>query len=112
MTKLFIGSLPYSVTGDQLNQLFAQYGTVASASVINDKFTGRSRGFGFVEMENDEEAQKAIEALNGYEMEDRKIFVSVARPREERPQGQGQGGFRRDNDRRDNRGGGGFRDRR
>lgn len=107
MTKLFVGSLSYDVTSQQLNDLFAQFGAVVSASVVNDKFTGRSRGFGFVEMQNDEEAQKAIQELNETELEGRKIFVSVAKPREERPQG-GGGGFHQDRDRRDNRGGGGF----
>lgn len=111
MTKLFVGSLSYNVTSQQLNDLFAQFGAVVSASVVNDKFTGRSRGFGFVEMQNDEEAQKAISELNETEFDGRKIFVSVAKPREERPQG-GGGGFRQDRDRRDNRGGGFGRDRR
>ncbi len=99
MTKLFVGGLPYAITNQQLNDLFAEHGAVTSASIVTDKFSGQSKGFGFVEMTNDDEAQKAIEALNGYALEGRSIGVSVARPREDRPQG---GGFNRDN-----RGGGG-----
>lgn len=87
MTKLFVGGLPYTVTDKELNDLFGPIGQILSAVVIMDKFTGRSKGFGFVEMQNDEEAQKAISELNGYQMEGRAIAVSVARPREERPQG-------------------------
>ena len=93
MTKLFVGGLPYAVTSQQLNDLFAAHGAITSASVVTDKFSGQSKGFGFVEMENDDEAEKAIEALNGYNLDGRNIGVSVARPREERP----QGGFNRDN---------------
>jgi cold-inducible RNA-binding protein len=105
MTKLFVGSLPFSTTSDQLGQMFSQYGSVASATVIMDKFTGRSRGFGFVEMENDAEAQEAIKSLNGSQIEGRSIVVSVAKPKEDRPS---HDDFRRD----DHRGGGGFRDNR
>ncbi len=94
MTKLFVGGLPYSVTSDELKDIFAPFGAILSATVVNDKFTGRSRGFGFVEMDSDEEAQKAIQNLNESEVSGRKIVVSVAKPREERPS---QGGFRRDN---------------
>ena len=78
--KLFVGSLPFSTTSDQLQAMFAAAGTVVSANVIMDKMTGRSRGFGFVEMSSDEEAKAAIEKLNGTEVEGRKIFVSEARP--------------------------------
>lgn len=94
MTKLFVGSLPYTTTSQQLNELFASFGQIATATVVTDKFTGQSRGFGFVEMESDEEAQKAIQELNGYEMGGRKLVVSVARPKEDRPQGD-RGGFDR-----------------
>lgn len=94
MTKIFVGSLPYTTTNEELADLFKSFGQVATATVVMDKFTGRSRGFGFVEMPNDEEAQKAISELNGYKLGDRALAVSVARPREERPQG---GGFSRDN---------------
>lgn len=107
MTKIFVGSLPYTTTDQGLRELFSSFGQVASATVIMDKFTGRSRGFGFVEMPNDEEAQKAIRELNGYQMDGRPLAVSVAKPREERPQsgGYNQGGFRRDDRRGDFRGG-------
>jgi len=82
--KLFVGSLPWAIDNAQLEQLFSQFGKVISAQVLKDRETGRSRGFGFVEMSSDEEAQKAIEALNGSDMEGRKIVVNVARPRADR----------------------------
>jgi RNA recognition motif-containing protein len=78
--KLFVGNLNYTVTGDDLKALFASAGTVADAVVISDKMTGRSRGFGFVEMSSDEEAKKAIETLNGSDLKGRKINVNEARP--------------------------------
>lgn len=78
--KLFIGNLPYSLTNDALADVFAQVGTVESATVILDKFSGRSKGFGFVEMSSEEEAQKAIETLNGTEVEGRALVVNEARP--------------------------------
>lgn len=114
MTKIFVGSLPYTMQNQELSELFASFGKVSTATVIMDKFTGQSRGFGFVEMESDEEAQKAISELNGYKVGDRELACSVARPREERPAG---GGFGRDNNRggfdRNRGGSGGFnRDRR
>lgn len=84
ITKLFVGSLPWAVDDQKLGDLFSQFGNVASAVVLKDRMTGRSRGFGFVEMENDEEAQKALEALNNSDMDGRKIVVNVARPREDR----------------------------
>lgn len=102
MTKLFVGGLPYAVTNDELKGMFDQFGEVLSASIVTDKFTGQSKGFGFVEMSDDNAAQTAIKELDGSEMNGRKIGVSVARPREDRPQRDG-GGFRRD----DHRGGGG-----
>ena len=80
--KLFVGSLPWSVDDAKLGEIFSQFGTVASASVLKDRETGRSRGFGFVEMSTDEEAQAAINGLNNTEIEGRKIIVNVARPRE------------------------------
>ena len=84
--KLFIGSLPYSVRDEQLKAHFEKMGEVSSASVVMDKFNrDRSRGFGFVEMPNDEEAQKAIDELNGKELEGREITVSEARPKEDKP---------------------------
>lgn len=82
MTKLFVGGLPYSIDNQKLNELFAQFGQVISAMVITDKFTSQSKGFGFVEM-SDEDAKKAISALDGTELDGRKIGVSVARPRED-----------------------------
>ncbi len=82
--NIYVGNLPYDTTGDDLVQLFQTYGTVTSGQVIIDKFSGRSRGFGFVEMANDDEAQAAIEALNGTSYGNRPLTVNEARPREER----------------------------
>jgi RNA recognition motif-containing protein len=86
MANLFVGNLPYQTTSDQLAQMFAPAGTVVSAKVITDKYSGRSRGFGFVEMSSDEENKKAIEMFNGKDFEGRALVVNEARPREERPQ--------------------------
>ena len=83
-TKLYVGSLPYSTTDAQLTDLFAQYGAVTSAKVIMDKFTGQSRGFGFVEMATSEEAKRAIESLNGTKLEQRTLVVNEAKPQEKR----------------------------
>lgn len=82
--KLFVGGIPYTTTDDQLKEFFSQVGTVASAQIITDKFSGRSKGFGFVEMSSDEEANKAIETLNGTELEGRSIAVNEARPKTDR----------------------------
>lgn len=79
-TKLFVGNLEYTVTGDDLKDLFSQAGTVVDAVVISDKMTGRSRGFGFVEMSSDEEAKAAVEKVNGADLKGRKINVNEARP--------------------------------
>lgn len=79
-TKLFVGNLPYATTGDDLRAAFSKVGKVADANVVSDKATGRSRGFGFVEMGSEEDAKKAVEELNGSELDGRKIFVSEARP--------------------------------
>ena len=84
-TNLFVGNLPYSMDSDKLGQLFAQAGQVVSAKVISDKYSGRSRGFGFVEMTTDEETKKAIELLNGKDVDGRALVVNEARPREDRP---------------------------
>lgn len=84
-TKLFIGSLAWATNDDSLKDFFSQAGTVQSANVIVDRETNRSKGFGFVEMSSDEEAKKAIDELNGKELDGRPIVVSEARPREERP---------------------------
>ncbi len=83
--KLFVGSLSWGVTDDMLSDFFAQAGTVTSAKVIMDRDSGRSKGFGFVEMSSDDEAKKAVDELNGKELDGRAVNVSEARPREERP---------------------------
>jgi RNA recognition motif-containing protein len=88
-TKLFVGKLSFNTTDDSLEALFAQYGTVVSASIATDRETRRSRGFGFVEMEDDAAAQTAIKELDGKVFEDREIVVNVAQPREDRPRGGG-----------------------
>jgi RNA recognition motif-containing protein len=90
--KLYVGGLPYAVTEDKLQEIFSAHGTVESARVITDRFTGRSRGFGFVEMSSEEEAQTAIDALNGSDLEGRSLTVNEARPQENR--GGGGGGDR------------------
>jgi RNA recognition motif-containing protein len=89
--KLYVGSLSYGVTDDQLRDFFAQAGTVESAQVVMDRMSGRSRGFGFVEMATDEEAQRAIETLNGQELDGRALMVNEARPMSDRPQRSGGG---------------------
>ena len=86
-TKLFVGNLPFSTTDADLKALFGQIGEVMSANVIMDKFTGRSRGFGFVEMTNNQEAQTAIERFNGHEMQGRALTVNEAKPQEPRSGG-------------------------
>ncbi len=90
--KLYVGGLPYSVTEDKLQEIFSAHGTVESARVITDRFTGRSRGFGFVEMSNEEEAQTAIDSLNGSDLDGRSLTVNEARPQENRGGGGGGGG--------------------
>jgi len=105
--RLFVGSLPYETTDQQLQELFAACGTVASAKVIMDKMSGRSKGFGFVEMGTDEEAKAAVEKLNGSALGSRKIVVNEARPMEDRKGG--GGGYNRGGGNRDGGyGGGGF----
>lgn len=108
-SKIYVGGLPYSATEQELNSLFATHGNVESARVITDKFTGQSRGFGFVEMSSGEEASKAISALNGTQMGGRTLTVNEAKPQEPRSGGGGgdrggRGGF-------GGGGGGGNRDR-
>ncbi len=100
--KLYVGGLPYSVTDQELEELFAEHGTVESARVITDRVTGRSRGFGFVEMSTPAEAETASQELNGAQLQGRSLVVNEARQREERGPGGGGGG---------RRGGGGGRDR-
>ncbi len=97
--KLYVGGLPYSVTDGTLQEIFAAHGTVESATVIMDRMSGRSKGFGFVEMSSQEEAQAAIDKLNGTDLEGRNITVNEAKPRQ--PRSGGGGGY----------GGGGGRDR-
>jgi RNA recognition motif-containing protein len=91
-SKIYVGGLPYSATEQELSDLFGRHGSVASARIITDKFTGQSRGFGFVEMSSDAEAQAAVAALNGAEMGGRTLTVNEARPQEPRTGG-GGGGF-------------------
>jgi cold-inducible RNA-binding protein len=98
--NIYVGNLSWGVDNNELQQLFGEFGPVKSANLIEDRETGRSKGFGFVEMENTADGEKAIEALNGKDIDGRSLTVNVARPREERPP-------RRDNDRNDRRGGGG-----
>jgi RNA recognition motif-containing protein len=85
--KLYVGNLPYSVTEDQLRALFSEMGEVSDVALITDQDTGRSKGFGFVEMATDEGAEAAINSLNGYTLQNRNIVVDVARPREQRTDG-------------------------
>ena len=89
--KLYVGNLSYGVDSSELEQMFGAHGTVVSAQIINDRDTGRSKGFGFVEMGTDEEAQAAIAALNGQDHNGRALTVNEARPREERSGGGGGG---------------------
>ncbi|MBA3711473.1 MAG: RNA-binding protein [Pyrinomonadaceae bacterium] len=98
--KLYVGNLSFQTSGEDLQQLFAQAGTVESASVVEDRETGRSRGFGFVEMSTNEEGQAAIQQFNGKEVNGRSLTVNEARPREDRGGNRGGGGG-------GNRGGGG-----
>lgn len=102
--KLYVGGLPYSTTEDELRDAFAQCGSVASASIIMDRMSGRSKGFGFVEMSSDDDAQKAIDMWNGKEFGGRTLTVNEARPMEPRQGGGGGGGFRGGN----GGGGGGY----
>jgi len=90
--KLYVGGLSYDTTEETLKEFFSQAGTVESATIITDKMSGRSKGFGFVEMSNEDEARKAIETLNGKELDGRTITVAEARPQEFRPR---SGGFNR-----------------
>ena len=90
--KLFVGNLSFNTTENDLQDAFAAHGTVVEASIMVDRMTARPRGFGFVTMSSEEEAQKAIDALNGQELDGRALTVNVARPREERAGGGGGGG--------------------
>ncbi len=92
MKKLYVGNLPFSMSNDDLRNLFEQHGSVSSANIIQDRETGRSRGFGFVEMDSDSDASSAIESVNGHDCDGRPLVVNEAKPREERS---GGGGGRR-----------------
>ena len=93
--RLYVGGLPWAATQDEIREAFEKVGAVTSATIVTDKFTGRSRGFGFVEMANDDEARKAIETLNGKDFGGRTLTVNEAKPMGERPPRQegGRGGF-------------------
>ncbi len=103
-TRLYVGNLSYATTEDELRQLFAQAGTVTDVALIKDRDSGTSKGFAFVTMGSQEEANAAIQQLNGRSVGNRELRVSLARPREERPGGGFGGGGGRSNDRRGNRG--------
>ena len=90
--NIYVGNLSYQTTEDELRDLFAEFGDVVSAKLIVDKFTGQSKGFGFVEMSNNSEAQKAIDELNGRDVNGRNVTVNQARPRQDRSRGGGGGG--------------------
>ena len=92
MYKLFVGGLPFSTTDDELNELFATHGAVASAVVVKDRDTGRSKGFGFVEMSSKEDGERAIAELNGKDYNGRELKVNEAKPREDRPRNNYGGG--------------------
>ncbi|MEX5212828.1 MAG: RNA-binding protein [Nitrospiraceae bacterium] len=92
-SKIFVGGLPYAATEQELTDLFGQHGAVASAQIVTDRFTGQSRGFGFVEMTSPAEAQTAINALNGTQFGGRTLTVNEAKPREARSEGGRNGGF-------------------
>ena len=111
--KLYVGNLPYTVSENDLTSLFSEAGNVTSVAVIKDRETGRSKGFGFVEMSSQAEAEEAIRMFNGYEYGERPLKVNVARPREERGggPGQGRGGFNRNSGGRSDQRRGGGRDR-
>ena len=91
--NMYVGNLSYSVTEDELRSMFVEYGDVVSAKLIMDRETGRSKGFGFVEMSNNSDAQKAMEDLNGRTLDGRALTVNQARPREDRSRSGGRGGY-------------------
>ena len=94
--KLYVGNLPWSITNDSLHELFAQFGEIAEATVISDRMSGRSKGFGFVTFANEADADKAVQEMNEKEVDGRKIVVNVAKPREEGGGGGQRRSFRRD----------------
>lgn len=91
--NIYVGNLSYGISEDKLKQVFSEFGNVTSAKIVTDRETGRSKGFGFVEMSSDDDAASAIEALDGKEIDGRSAKVSSARPKEERPRGGNRGGF-------------------
>ncbi len=93
MTSIYVGNLSYGASEDELNQLFAAHGEVSRVNIVMDRETGRSRGFGFVEMSDESAAKAAIEALNGTEMDGRTLVVNEARPKTDRPRGGGGGRY-------------------
>lgn len=97
--NIYVANIAYATTEDQLKSLFSQHGEVSSVKIIFDRVTNRSRGFGFVEMTNDEEAKAAIEEINGFEFMGKQLLVNESRPREDKPRGNynGGGGFRKNN---------------
>ena len=103
--RIYVGGLPFKTTEEEMNALFATYGAVTSAKLITDKYSGQSRGFGFVEMPNDEEAIAAMEKLNGSDFGGRKLTINEARPMEARPRTGGFGGGRDGGGRGGDRGG-------
>lgn len=105
--KLFVGNISFNTTENDLQEAFGAHGTVMEANLMMDRMTGKSRGFAFVTMSSPEEAQKAIEALNGAQLDNRALTVNIARPKEDRPRGGGGGGGGDRGPRRDFRGGGG-----
>jgi RNA recognition motif-containing protein len=111
MPRIYVGNLSFKTTEDALRDAFAQFGEVTNATVISDRETGRSRGFGFIEMEDQAQANAAIEAMNGQELDGRTLTVNEARPREERPRSGGGGGGGGGRGRGGFGGGGGGRDR-
>lgn len=106
-TRLFVGNLSFNTTENDLQSAFGAHGQVTEANLMMDRMTGRSRGFAFVTYNTPEEAQKAIEAMHGQQLDGRALTVNIARPREERPAGGGGGGFRDRGPRREFGGGGG-----
>jgi len=105
--NIYVANVPFKANDDELRELFEEFGEVASARIIMDKFTGKSRGFAFVEMPNDDEAKQAISQLNDFDFMGKVLVVNEARPREDRPRTSGGGGFGGGGGRDGNRGGGG-----
>ena len=103
--RLYVGGLPYSVTSDKLREIFSEFGDISSCDVITDRYSGNSKGFGFVEFVNEKDADEAIKKLNGSKIEEREITVNEARPREERSGFGNRGGGPRRNNRGPRRGG-------